>query len=124
VSVAAEWHITPGHLSGACRSRTSQRALVAVLCASIASTLATSDGCLCVPKIVDVWFRREDAGCQLSYLPHATEEDHGAHPFKARAGIAALIFAGGDSSQGAMTATFVSPTRTRVLARRRHQRTA
>jgi hypothetical protein len=27
------------------------------------------------------------------YLPQATEEDHGAHPFKGRAGIAALTFA-------------------------------
>jgi hypothetical protein len=37
--------------------------------------------------------RRTDAGCELPYLPQATEEDHGAHPFKARAGIGALTFA-------------------------------
>jgi hypothetical protein len=30
VSVAADWHITPGHLSGACRSRSFQRAWGAI----------------------------------------------------------------------------------------------
>jgi hypothetical protein len=44
--------------------------------------LARPFSCLCVPKFVDVKVRRTDAGCQLSYLPQATEEDHGARPFR------------------------------------------
>jgi hypothetical protein len=43
--------------------------------------------------IIDVMVRRTDTGYETQYLPQATEEDHGAHPFKARAGIAALTFA-------------------------------
>src|SRR5258706_6315632 len=39
-------------------------------------------GCLCVPKIIDIYSWRTDAGCELRCLPHATEEDDGAHPFK------------------------------------------
>ena len=41
-----------------------------------------SDGYLCVPKIIDVMVRLTDAGCELRYLPQATEEDHGADLFK------------------------------------------
>jgi hypothetical protein len=51
-----------------------------------------SDGCLCVPKVVDVMVRRTDAGRELLYLPQATEEDHGAHSTDTRR-IAALTFA-------------------------------
>jgi hypothetical protein len=43
--------------------------------------------------IIDAMVRRTDTGYEPQYLPWATEEDHGAHPFKARAGIAALTFA-------------------------------
>src|SRR5262249_17983784 len=32
--------------------------------------------------MIDVMVRPTDAGCELRYLPQATEEDHGAHPFK------------------------------------------
>jgi hypothetical protein len=79
VSVAADWYITPGHLSGACRSRSFQRAWGAVRygvgqfdARKIAMVAFVSQ------KIVDVTVRRRDAGCQLRYLPQATEEDHGA----------------------------------------------
>jgi len=36
--------------------------------------------------------RLTDLGCEPQYLPRATEEDHGAHPFKGTAGIGALTF--------------------------------
>ena len=42
--------------------------------------------------MIDVKVGRTDAGCELRYLPQATEEDRGAHLFKARAGIGALAF--------------------------------
>src|SRR5262249_31019838 len=32
--------------------------------------------------IIDAKVRRTDAGCKLRYVPQATEEDRGAHPFK------------------------------------------
>src|SRR5215831_10726387 len=43
--------------------------------------------------MIDVKVRRTDAGCELRYLPQATEEDHGAHPFKCAAGLSPLTFA-------------------------------
>jgi len=51
-------------------------------------SLVGSGTCLCI----DVKVRRTDAGCELRYLPQATEEDRGAHLFKARAEIGALTF--------------------------------
>ncbi len=41
---------------------------------------------------VDVMVRQTDASCEAQYLPRATEEDHGAHPFKGTAGTGALTF--------------------------------
>ena len=43
---------------------------------------ATKLPAFCVPKILDAMVRRTDAGCELPYLPQATEEDHDAQPFK------------------------------------------
>jgi hypothetical protein len=41
--------------------------------------------------IIDVMVRRTHADCELRYLPQATEEDRGTHPF-ARTGLAAAGF--------------------------------
>ena len=43
-------------------------------------------------NIIDVKFWPTDAGCELRYLPQATEEDRGAHPSKAWTGLAAAGF--------------------------------
>jgi len=40
--------------------------------------------------MIDVMVRLTDAGCELRYLPQATKEDHGAHPFKGTGWIGAL----------------------------------
>jgi hypothetical protein len=37
--------------------------------------------------IIDVMVRRMDAGCELRYLPHATDEDHGDHGHIPRLGL-------------------------------------
>jgi hypothetical protein len=60
--------------------------------------------------MIDMIIRRTDHNCQLSYLPQATEEDHGAHPFKGTGSVmGALTFA-------AVVAPFLSAIRRQKAA--------